>query len=315
MPHEQCVALPRQIMTRGVLATVLFASPTGASVVSTSSSGGGRGGSAMMLPSTSVSRCAPPLCAEKRREGARSKRRRCTRLAHARPARGAPRRPARLGGCFADAGFTAMRSARYDRAAAGMTPLEVIREETRAIRSAFGGGLVPQDGARGGRDLRLHIGGDAPTEECASELGAAVGDWRARGGGDAWSYTHAWRGVKRAAWGGAVAVLASIEHEADVAPARAQGYAPAIVVAKFPRAHRAFELGSVRFVPCLAEVRKTTCVECRLCFRDDLFERKIGIAFQLHGQHDARGLARLRGNAATIAEADRKRRAPLRIVG
>jgi hypothetical protein len=223
----------------------------------------------------------------------------------------------KAGGCFADAGFTAMRSARYDRAAAGMTPLEVIREEVAAIDGAFGGGSVPQDGARGGRDLRLHVGGDAANEQCASELGAAAGRWRARGGGDCWSYTHAWPTVRRAAWGPAVAVLASIEHESQVELARAQGYAPAVVVAKFPRAHRRFELGGVSFIPCLAEVRKTTCVECRLCFRGDLFDRKLGIAFQLHGQHDAVGLAQLRRNAAAIADADWKRRisAPRGIVG
>jgi hypothetical protein len=116
----------------------------------------------------------------------------------------------RSNGCFADAGFTAMRSRRYDRAAVGLSPLEVIAQEAREIRQAFGGGRIPQDGMEGGRDLRLHVGGDAPTAACAQLLGGAAADWRRRGGGAVWTYTHAFRDVPRAAWGPAVSVLASI---------------------------------------------------------------------------------------------------------
>lgn len=216
----------------------------------------------------------------------------------------------RSNGCFADAGFTAMRSRRYDRAAAGLTPLEVIAQEAREIRRAFGGKRIPQDGMKGGRDLRIHIGGDAPTVQCAKLLGAAAADWRARGGGAAWTYTHAWQKVPRAAWGPDVSVLASIEHESQVAPARAQGYAPAIVVARFPRGHRSFQLGAgaarTTFIPCLAETRKLTCVECRVCFRADLHERRLGIAFQVHGQHSGQAIGALRGAAAAAAEQARR---------
>jgi hypothetical protein len=205
----------------------------------------------------------------------------------------------RSNGCFADAGFTAMRSRRYDRAAAGLSALEVIAQEAREIRQAFGGGRIPQDGMKGGRDLRLHVGGDAPTVECAQLLGGAAADWQRRGGGAVWTYTHAFRAVPRAAWGPAVAVLASIEHGSEVAAARAQGYAPALVVDRFPRGHRKFRVGGVDFIPCLAETRNLTCVECRVCFGGvDLFKRKLGIAFQVHGQHEARAREALRSAGA-----------------
>lgn len=189
-------------------------------------------------------------------------------------------------GCFADSGFTKIAGEKMDAAARHRTPLEVIREEARLMRKAFRGGPIPQDGARGGRDLRLHVGGDVGTEEGARELGRAAGGWRARGGGSVWSYTHWWREVPRSAWGKHVSALASVESTRDFAAAAAQGYAPAIVVDHF-ESKRAFVAGGWRIIPCPAETsgaKRVTCVDCRLCFDGDgLLRRRSAIAFAVHG--------------------------------
>jgi hypothetical protein len=38
-------------------------------------------------------------------------------------------------------------------------------------------------------------------------------------------------------------------------------------------------------IPCPAETRGKTCVECRLCVDQDLHQLGAGIAFALHGQN------------------------------
>ena len=81
--------------------------------------------------------------------------------------------------------------------------------------------------------LRVHVGGDSQTVPGTQLIAAVVADWMRRGGKLAWSYTHAWFKVPRAAWG-PVSVLASVDNpirEAD--QARKMGYAPAVVVDSF----------------------------------------------------------------------------------
>lgn len=197
-------------------------------------------------------------------------------------------------GCFADSGFSRILAKRLDLRArvTGVDGVQAIREEVRALDAAFRGGRVPQDGRKGGRDLRLHVGGDVPDTKSAELLAGAAQRWRKRGGGAVFSYTHAWREVPRAAWG-PVSVLASIELPADAARARAQGYQPAIVVDRFPDGPRVFEEAGQSYVPCPAEINpgKVTCVSCRLCFDDAALRRRgLGIAFAVHGkdEHAAR---------------------------
>jgi hypothetical protein len=186
-------------------------------------------------------------------------------------------------GCYADAGLTRMTLKRMDDASVGMTGLSVIREEARAIRESFGGGPVPQDGPGGkGRPLRVHVGGDASTPTAARELADAARDWRARGGGTVWSYTHAWPSVTRRSWG-PISCLASIEHVSQAEAAGRRGYVAALVVARFP-SRRRFTLEGEDFIPCPAQTGDRTCVSCRLCFDDEkLLRLGAGIAFELHG--------------------------------
>lgn len=192
--------------------------------------------------------------------------------------------PFKRSGCYVRSGATKLLSSRLDFAAHDSTGDEVIAYEAMLIDSAFPKG-VPQDGARGGRDLRLHVGGDIKTKHHAKRLGAAAKNWQARGGGSVWTFTHAWRLVPRESWGGSVSVLASVERPDDIATAREAGYASAIVVPAFPSSKAFFLPGATaRIVPCPAETGDRTCVECRLCLNADrLHPTDTVIAFATHG--------------------------------
>ena len=189
------------------------------------------------------------------------------------------------GGCYADAGFTAIKGQKLDAAGHGLAADDVIVAEAAAIDAAFRGKQVPQDGARGGRDLRLHVGGDITTSKQAATLGGASSRWRARGGGTVWTFTHSWRRVARSAWGKDVSVLASVEQPHEIEEARRQGYAAALVVSDFP-SDKAFSVEGTRtmVIPCPAETTGTTCAECRLCLDHDLLGAQRAIAFKAHGQ-------------------------------
>ncbi len=192
--------------------------------------------------------------------------------------------PFKSGGCYVLSGPAKGPARKLDEAACGHTSLEVIQDEVRRIDDAFGGGPVPQDGARGGRDLRLHVGGDVGSTQGARLLAGAARRWRARGGGTVWTFTHFWREVPRKAWGDAISVLASIESVEDVEEARRAGYPAALVVAKFPSGKAFPVAGSeVRAIPCPAETGYTTCIECRLCLDRDLLKMNRAIAFETHG--------------------------------
>lgn len=193
-------------------------------------------------------------------------------------------------GCLAQAGYTRRIVQRLDGAAdrREMTPLDVIKEEVAIIDRAGGPrgctkpGRIPQDGARGGRDLRLHAVGDVGTRRGARLLAGAAHRWRERGGGSVWTYTHDWRHVPRSDWGDRISVLASVESTRGIRAAMRRGYAAAV-----PNGDRSFRLESVpevRIVPCPAQTRKTTCVECRLCLDRDLHSMGVAIAFTPHGQ-------------------------------
>ncbi len=200
------------------------------------------------------------------------------------------------GGCYVRTGFTAQLARELDVAAAP-EPAGVIRAEVTLIDQAFsqrGSGLgrrhrgkpgtIPQDGARGGRDLRLHVGGDCPDAQSARLLAGAAERWADRGGGRVWTYTHRWREIPRAAWG-EISVLASCETPEQVTEARGRGYAPSIVVRSF-EGRRAFRVRGIvgRVVPCPAETGERTCVQCRLCLDDaPLLERAAVIGFAAHG--------------------------------
>lgn len=182
-------------------------------------------------------------------------------------------------GCYAQTSFVGMTNFRMQRRAKGESALDVARSEARAIDEAYKGKSVPQ-----GRALRLHVAGDSRTIKGTRLLDKAIARWKERGGGECWSYTHAWRHVPRAVWSN-VSILASVENAADVQAARAQGYAPAIVVSEHA-SDKAYQVdgSDVTFIPCPSQTRGVGCTDCQLCWKADwLFETNRGIAFAAHG--------------------------------
>ena len=186
--------------------------------------------------------------------------------------------PFRGNGCYAQAGMAVARLDRIARAGEWSSTM-TIEAEVEAI-DLIGIHGVPQDGARGGRDLRLHVSGDVGDERGARMLAAAADRWRARGGGDVWTFTHLWRDIPRSAWG-SISVLASVETPAQVAEALGRAYAPAMTV-KSHDGSQAYEVNGAKIVPCPAQTRGRTCIECRLCLRARPGST-IGVSFAVHG--------------------------------
>lgn len=175
-------------------------------------------------------------------------------------------------GCYAQTGRTALTEMRTSKR---VTPEQAAREEGRLIQQAA------TLHAANCRPLRLHVSGDCRTTRAAKILGKACRSWP----GAVWTYTHAWRNVRREAWGPSVSILASVETLLQAQAVRARGYAPALVVAEHPKDGKAWVApNGIRFIPCPEQTRGVECVECRLCFdADALRERNAGIAFAAHG--------------------------------
>ncbi len=188
-------------------------------------------------------------------------------------------------GCYAEYGRVGLHVQRLNKQATpGMRPEAAARAERRAIRAAFRGGPIPQDGARGGRDLRMHVSGDARTRRAAQILADAAREWKARGGGEVWTYTHGWETVPARDWG-PISVLASMEDPKLAKKARRRGYAPAVVVPKHT-SDKAYRLpgSDVEWLPCPQQTRGIPCSDCRLCMKSKwLRKTNRGIAFEAHG--------------------------------
>lgn len=186
-------------------------------------------------------------------------------------------------GCFAQNGFIKRITGPLDEEARAhhLWGIDVARNEAKLIDRAFGGGPVPQDGARGGRDLRLHVGGDAADERCAALLGAAALRWLERGGGAVWTYTHRWREIPRSSWTDAINVFASCETAADIGLARRRGYRPSMTLRPGAlRGDQRQDVDGERVIPCPWETHRVTCNRCRLC----LDSQPAGtIGFEVHG--------------------------------
>jgi hypothetical protein len=178
-------------------------------------------------------------------------------------------------GCYAQTGMVAMHTRRLDKAArdSHASPARTARQEARGI-----------DALRArGQGLRIHTSGDCPTREAAEIVADAAERFMDRGGGPAWTYTHAWRRMPRKAWG-AVSVLASVETLADAKRAIRKGWAVARVVPQFS-GDKAWTEDGVRWIPCPAQTRdNVTCESCRLCWDDNKLRAiNAGVAFEAHG--------------------------------
>lgn len=181
------------------------------------------------------------------------------------------------GGCYAEEGRVGQYvTAPLNRAAAKVeaTPERIAAYEAMEIDSLK---------VKPGRPLRLHTVGDCKTDKAAETVAKAARRYVGRGGGPAWTYTHAWRDVARESWRD-VNVLASCERPMDVLEAQRRGYATAMVVEEFPT-KKQFRVGAVRLIPCPAQTKKgVTCASCQLCMNATrLLEERLTIAFEVHG--------------------------------
>lgn len=197
-------------------------------------------------------------------------------------------------GCYAQAGQSHLVMGRLDQAGRRTTALEVSLAEAEKLDALWPNG-VPQDGARGGRDLRLHVGGDVSCTAGAMALSHAVMRLRGRGLGESWTYTHRWREIPADAWS-TIAALASVETPGEARRAGAGGYAPALTVDHFPSRRRFPIGGGWSAIPCPYESgRGVTCSTCRLCFDvRRLRESRLAIAFAVHGAASDAAKTRLR---------------------
>ena len=136
--------------------------------------------------------------------------------------------------------------------------------------------------------LRLKVGGDTPTAEYAEGLAEACQTYTAKHGQPAYGYTHNWANIPRASFG-PISMLASCDNIADIADAKARGYATATVVSQFPNGNKLFTVDGNKLVPCpeqcSSEEKHVQCVDCKLCSNDaNLRKHNITIAFIAHGR-------------------------------
>lgn len=178
------------------------------------------------------------------------------------------------GGCYAEYGpqrkWTGLLNKEQEKI--GATPEQIAKAEAEAI-----GELT------GKLDLRVHVVGDARTNESARILSDAMRAHRMKSGKRAWSYTHAWREVANASWQGE-SVLASCETMADVKESHSKGWASALVVEKYEE-KKVYDLGSgFRGIPCPATIGPKQCVDCGICMNaSGLHRTKTVVLFEPHG--------------------------------
>lgn len=194
-------------------------------------------------------------------------------------------------GCYAQTGSSRRIMKKLDEQAQGNTGPSLAWNESAAMARAFGRGQVPQDGAKGGRDLRLHVGGDVPNTFGATLLAAETETWLRRGGGTVWTYTHRWREIPAESWG-RIAVWASCETKEDIREAHRLSYRASVVVEQH-KSEKMYDWHGFKVLPCAFETRGKTCVECRLCL-DAPLDPRVVIGFAVHGQGEKAAKKRLR---------------------
>ena len=186
--------------------------------------------------------------------------------------------PLRNNGCYFERGHSGIQNVRLTRE---------MNAEKRTLQELAEIEALKIDALPAlGQDLRIHAGGESRNKKAAKTVGDAASRFMQRGSGIAWTYTHCWKTIKRKVWG-LVQIMASIHSIEEVATARKQGYAPAMVFPKegFPDGYKPFyvEGCSTKWIPCKEQTQKIPCTDCRLCLNADaLFKANSGIAFKKH---------------------------------
>lgn len=177
-------------------------------------------------------------------------------------------------GCYAEKGLQGIHTRRLNKSPLRAADRIAVAEAREIAKLS------------GRRALRLHVVGDARTDLAARILARAAKRYSAKHGAPVWTYTHAWKRVKRASWG-AVSVLASCGTLKEAEAAMRAGYAAAMVLEpgeRHPVDGKAYMTpDGVKCIPCPEQTRGVQCTSCRLCFDDKgLLERESVIVFQYH---------------------------------
>lgn len=188
-------------------------------------------------------------------------------------------------GCYAEIDNTGIHTKKLNKSKV-LDPLTLALNEAHAIaKGSFWHGMASRL-AGTNHALRLHVVGDSRTVGAVKILVQGLEHWL-QFIGPVWTYTHAWRKVKRSHWG-RVSVLASCESAYSAKLAMQRGYAAACIVPKHPEDGKAYtvptDLGDVKFIPCPNQTRGVTCKECKLCMNDQFLKlTRSVIAFEAHG--------------------------------
>ena len=193
--------------------------------------------------------------------------------------------PLRDSGCYAQSGNVGFQVRRLERQLDGLNGDTCATLEGDEI--AHMAAHAPPNHA-----MRVHVSGDATSDFRAAQIARGARVWA----GPIWSYTHAWRDVKRTSWG-RVSILASCESLSQVAEAQKAGYAAALVVAHHPADGRARrEENGVKVIPCPSQTRGVKCTDCKLCWDDQLLlSQHACISFAAHGATKKRTLSVIQG--------------------
>jgi hypothetical protein len=176
--------------------------------------------------------------------------------------------------CYASCDFVGITMHRLTRSAIGADLIQIAKQECDGI-----------DSLSGKQILRLKVGGDTPNTRYAKSLAKSCKGYRAKHGQPTYGYSHNWRSIPRAAFGG-ISMLASCDAIEDIPLAKSKGYATATIVSEFPQGAKLFVIDGHKLVPCPNQVNKAVqCVDCKLCCDDSkLRARDLTIAFVAHGR-------------------------------
>jgi hypothetical protein len=176
--------------------------------------------------------------------------------------------------CYASCDFVGITMHRITKAAVGADLIQIGKQECDGIDSLSGKNI-----------LRLKVGGDTPNTAYAEMLAKSCETYTAKHGQAAYTYTHNWANIERAAFGG-ISILASCDSITDIPVAKSRGYATATVVSEFPNGAKLFVIDGHKLVPCPNQVNKAVqCTDCKLCCNDSkLRKHDLTVAFVAHGR-------------------------------
>lgn len=176
--------------------------------------------------------------------------------------------------CYASCDFVGITMHRITKAAVNTDLIQIAIQECDGIDSLSGKNI-----------LRLKVGGDTPNSLYAGMLAKSCESYTAKHGQATYGYTHNWANIERASFGG-ISMLASCDSIADIATAKARGYATATVVSEFPQGNKLFVIDGNKLLPCPNQINAAVqCTDCKLCCHDaNLRKHDLTIAFIAHGR-------------------------------